>query len=96
MWGTLARCRNTPGERKDDLELLAVRAASFTLTVMASVAIVCSLDLLHSGSHSKATKTCPRVDGRQLKLNPESWSLLKSEFGLHRQETVPQADLFVR
>ena len=64
--------------------------------VMVSVTIASSLDLLHSGSHSKVTKTCPNIDGRQAKLTPESWSLLKPEFGLHRQETVPQADVFVR
>ena len=55
-----------------------------------------SLDILYSGSHSKVTKTCTSINGRQGKLTPESWSLLKSEFGLHRQKTVPQADVFVR
>ena len=71
-------------------------AASATLMVMASVAIACYLDILYSGSHSKVTKTCTSINGRQAKLTPESWSLLKPEFGLHRQKTVPQADVFVR
>ena len=96
MWGVPERRRKGSGEKQDDLGLLAVGAASATLMVMPSVAVVCSLDSLHSGSYSKVTKTCTSINGRQGKLTPESWSLLKPEFGLHRQKTVPQTDVFVR